>query len=181
MPNPKRKPQDIGEETMTQVSRPYIETEKYGRAYFEMVSPLELTQHPRNPPQRTNPKTAFYKKLHEAVARDGNVMVPLHVSADGIVEDGNGRRSVALDLKLPLVPVLRYQKPHAELESLGLFDDLNTTGKGFKPKDQFIYALLGGGASDHKTATLATWTKELLIKQEFEVFMASKPYNVMFT
>lgn len=152
-----------------------IETEKYGSARFELVNPTTLKPHPRNPPQRTNPKAESYKELRRAIEVTGGVVAPLHISSDGVVEDGNTRRAISLELNLVNVPVIRYKSDHATLEAQGLYDELNRTGKGFKPKDQFVYALLGGEVADTGISNLAAFTKELLTSSEFEVLMKSKP------
>lgn len=152
-----------------------ITSEKYGTAYHETADPRQLKQHPRNPPQRTNPKSAKYKELRDAVMHDGGVLAELHVSSDGYVQDGNTRRAVAVELGLDTVPILRYEKTHRELEALGLYDELNSTCKGFKPKDQFAYALAGGKVDNKAITAKVAFVRSTLNAAELEVFLRSKP------
>lgn len=141
----------------------------YGKREVIMLDPFILKASEYNPPNRTDPRALA--KLKRAVVAAGAILSPIHVvenSDDGYtIKDGHRRTEVAKLLGLK-VPALIYD---GNADTSQLFNQLNVSGRAFKPADQLIAYLRGGEPVSKSIQQKGDYLRSLLSDLELELFM----------
>lgn len=140
----------------------------YGKREVLMLDPFILKASEFNPPNRTDPRAL--SKLKRAVVEAGAILSPIHVvrnEQDGYtIKDGHRRTEVAKMLGYK-VPALVY----ASTDTSKLFNQLNVSGRAFKPADQLISYLRGGEPVSNSIQQKGDYLRSLLSDLELELFM----------
>lgn len=143
-----------------------ISSGAYGKRTIMMVDPHLLKPSGCNPLNRTDPRALA--KLKKAVAEAGAVLAPVHITRSYIIKDGHRRTAVAKDLGLKTIPAIVYEDS-ADTEQL--FNQLNVSGRAFKPADQLNAFLLGGIPASNSIKEKGEYLQDLLSEFELETFI----------